>query len=293
MIPIRRSFAGNRTIVAALLLATVSLSIRSTAWSDDRGPAGNAPSSSAADGERDGQDTERANQTPPNSDAAEPRSQYLIGVQCSRADSLLRQHLKLGDRGLVVQDLIPGSPAAASGLNVGDLILSASNTDLRTVHELMNVIQDSEGQAVELSILRSGESLTISVVPEKRSQPGHSSHESAPVRQFHPGIIINRDSRTEDAHQILEQALKAAGMNSTWQLTPHHHAATLPSATHSAMQQEIALLREQIQLLTDRITALEKHRTAEVPSQLPLSSPPEPGEDKKAGEADAATEDTD
>jgi hypothetical protein len=293
MMPIRRLSAGNRTFVAALLIVTASLSSRSTAWSDDRSEAENAAASPAVDSEVDGTDTKSSHQTSPNSDAAEVRPQYVIGVQCSQADSLLRQHLKLGDRGLIVQDLIPNGPAAQSGLTTGDLIVSSGDTDLRTVYELMKVIQESGGRAVELSIIRSGEPMTISVVPQKRSHPEHSSDESAPVRQFHPGIIINRNSRTEDAHQILEQALKAAGMNSEWQLTPHQPAAPLPSGAHSVMQQEIATLREQIRMLMDRITALENNRTAGVPTQQPLSSPSEPGDDKKAGEADAATEDTD
>jgi regulator of sigma E protease len=66
---------------------------------------------------------------------------------------------------VVVGDVHPGMPAAKAGLESGDLILSADGRPVISPLELANVIQRSDGHAVDLLVRRSGKEVHLGVQP--------------------------------------------------------------------------------------------------------------------------------
>ncbi len=74
--------------------------------------------------------------------------------------------------GLLVVGLATGSPAAAAGLIVGDILLALDDQDLVDVADLQQVLTgDRIGTALPARLLRGGEQREISVTPVERPEP--------------------------------------------------------------------------------------------------------------------------
>lgn len=68
------------------------------------------------------------------------------------------------DEGILVNQVMPKSPAEAAGLKTGDLILGVDGKPLKDPRELQRIIAETEiGQAIELTILRDKARRTVKV----------------------------------------------------------------------------------------------------------------------------------
>lgn len=65
----------------------------------------------------------------------------------------------------VVSSVAPGSPADAVGLQAGDLILRAGDTEVLAISDLQEYTRAHLGETILLSVQRDGEMLEIAVVP--------------------------------------------------------------------------------------------------------------------------------
>ena len=103
-------------------------------------------------------------------DTEQPHEErYWIGLSCYPADETLRSQLKLGENeGLVVEALVPEGPAAAAGIETGDVLLKAGETTLGDVPDLAKVIAESGDKPLSLTVIRGGEKKTIEVKPAIR-----------------------------------------------------------------------------------------------------------------------------
>ena len=88
-----------------------------------------------------------------------------LGVQMS--DISLDQAKSLGvfpAKGVIVQTVLPGQPAARAGIQKQDVILSVNDTQVDSPRDVARVIGGFEaGRVVRLSILRKGKSLQLSI----------------------------------------------------------------------------------------------------------------------------------
>ncbi|SLM48787.1 Peptidase M50 [Nitrospira japonica] len=66
-----------------------------------------------------------------------------------------------------VEAMVPGSPAAEAGMQIGDRVTKVNGRDISTRTELFDAVAKSNGQAISLEILRDGRTKAISVVPSK------------------------------------------------------------------------------------------------------------------------------
>ncbi len=64
-----------------------------------------------------------------------------------------------------VGEVIPGSPAEETGLERGDTIVSVDGNDIKTWPELQEAVNNGEGQALDMVVLRDGEQLKFSITP--------------------------------------------------------------------------------------------------------------------------------
>ena len=97
---------------------------------------------------------------------------YWIGIRGrSVASPVLRTHLQLAeDMGVVVEDVVPESPAAKAGLRKHDIILRAGNDAVDNMTVLQGQVQRDGGKTIELKIIRLGKPEKLVVVPELRPQ---------------------------------------------------------------------------------------------------------------------------
>jgi hypothetical protein len=69
-----------------------------------------------------------------------------------------------GRPGVLIQDVIPGGPAHQAGLQGGDRLLSIDGVELRTVHDLMYVLTNSNpGDLASVTYDRAGQEVTVTV----------------------------------------------------------------------------------------------------------------------------------
>jgi S1-C subfamily serine protease len=72
------------------------------------------------------------------------------------------------DRAIEVVEVVPGSPAAAAGLQPEDLLVEASGVELRGVDDLHRLMTEQMiGRPLELTIVRGGEEQRLSITPRE------------------------------------------------------------------------------------------------------------------------------
>ncbi|MGI9085562.1 MAG: S1C family serine protease [Aeromicrobium sp.] len=70
--------------------------------------------------------------------------------------------------GLFVAQLVAGSPAATSGLHLGDLIVAAAGKPVASATELQRfMVEDAIGQPVEITVMRNGALVDVIAVPRE------------------------------------------------------------------------------------------------------------------------------
>ena len=68
------------------------------------------------------------------------------------------------DEGILVNQVMPKSPAEAAGLKAGDLILSVDGKPLKDPRELQRIIAETEiGKSIEFTIMRDKAKRTVKV----------------------------------------------------------------------------------------------------------------------------------
>ena len=88
-------------------------------------------------------------------DSDEPR--FMIGVNCEPVGELLRSHLKLGERGLVVNRVSTDMPASEAGVEKGDILLKVGDKDLKTLDDLVSAVLESKGEALTIQRIHRGD----------------------------------------------------------------------------------------------------------------------------------------
>ncbi len=101
-------------------------------------------------------------------EAKQPK--YWIGLQSRPLDSrVLRTHLQLADDvGLIVENVVPGSPAEKAGLRQDDVLVAVNGEPISDVVALQKAVADGEDKPLELKVLRLAKETTIKVTPEER-----------------------------------------------------------------------------------------------------------------------------
>jgi hypothetical protein len=99
-------------------------------------------------------------------------SEHWLGLECFPVDALLRSHLNLGEgEGLVVEQVVPDSPAAKAELKPHDVIVSAGGKVVKTVADLVQAVGEAKENELTLEIIRAGKPMTMKATPAKRPEP--------------------------------------------------------------------------------------------------------------------------
>jgi serine protease Do len=105
---------------------------------------------------------------------AQPR--LGIGVAPGHVARRLRRAVGLPDAdGLLIREVMEGSPAALAGLAQGDLVVAAEGRPVRTIDDLFDALPAAEGGTVELNVVRGADERTIHVVFGESGRLGEES----------------------------------------------------------------------------------------------------------------------
>lgn len=106
---------------------------------------------------------------PPGGPPHPEHGPYWAGIVVGPLDEEQREELKLDeDEGVVVDRVAPDSPAEEAGIKRNDILLTADDEPLESIRDLMEAVQESEGEPIELKVLRGDEKLTIELKPARR-----------------------------------------------------------------------------------------------------------------------------
>jgi membrane-associated protease RseP (regulator of RpoE activity) len=161
----------------------------------------------------------------------------LLGVQSSPISEAARRRWNLppGDLGAVVDSVVANSPAAASGLRTGDLIVAIDNRRVRDPEDLAQHIQAagvgrkieiayiSAGQIgrveivlIDSSVLNASPNSTISshiptasnypTVPDGPPQPTQAIITAKPITE--PPLILKKTTDDKNRVEMLEQRVR-------------------------------------------------------------------------------------
>jgi 2-alkenal reductase len=84
---------------------------------------------------------------------------------------LVDERGNLLDHGVLVQNVLPGTPAHTAGLRPGDVIIAVNDTTIDEEHPLINVLLDYQpGDTVRLTVLRDGRRLQMQVTLAERPE---------------------------------------------------------------------------------------------------------------------------
>lgn len=64
---------------------------------------------------------------------------------------------------MIVQQITPDSPAAMAGLQIGDHVQSANGTELFSIAQMAEILQENTGSLVNLTVSREGETRTLAI----------------------------------------------------------------------------------------------------------------------------------
>lgn len=124
----------------------------------------------------------------PGEHAAEPASEYYIGVLAQPVDGTLRAQLKLPEgQGLVVAQVLPESPAAKAKLQQHDVLLRAGDKPLAAVTDLVSALEAGKDKKLRLEVIREGKKIEVEVTPVKRP----AGMKLPPMPAAPPGVDLN------------------------------------------------------------------------------------------------------
>jgi serine protease Do len=96
-----------------------------------------------------------------------------LGVGLYTVDAVAVRQLKLSvDKGVLIAEVVAGSPAEKAGLQKGDVVVSIGGQEVETVEELTNVLHASPiGQPLEIKYWRGDAQSTTTVIPIQSPRP--------------------------------------------------------------------------------------------------------------------------
>lgn len=97
---------------------------------------------------------------------------FWIGLEIQNVNRLIAVSLRLPEiRGVVITEIEPGSPAAAAGFEVPDVILAINDKRVNDSRSAQNILRNSDlrvGDVLNFSIIRDGKEINITLTLEKK-----------------------------------------------------------------------------------------------------------------------------
>ena len=135
----------------------------------------------------------------------------FLGVETSQVPSVVSEQLGLAKGfGLVVDYVVPDSPAAAAGVQQNDILKMLNDQILIEPSQLRKLLQTfSEGTDVALTILRKGQEQKITVKLTKKEVPQRHSSNPGDKHEWHWDFddVGDLGERMEDLKQQLHEQL--------------------------------------------------------------------------------------
>jgi membrane-associated protease RseP (regulator of RpoE activity) len=109
-------------------------------------------------------------------------AEYWLGIGCRPVPPALRAHLNLPEKqGLLVEAVVPDSPAAKAGIVQHDVLLRAGDKPLAEPRDLVRAIEASKQAKLKLDLIHGGKPKSVEATPAKRPEEARRHAGAAPV----------------------------------------------------------------------------------------------------------------
>jgi hypothetical protein len=127
---------------------------------------------------------------------------FRLGLQLAPVSPALNDQLDLKGEGLVIEHVAPDGPADKAGIKRHDILMAVGDKPIKSIPDLLEAENASEGKEMSLKLLRGGKPVTVAVTPAK--------HEGGDVhfRKSIPGVGA---VDTEEIEELIKEKLKQAG----------------------------------------------------------------------------------
>jgi serine protease Do len=92
-----------------------------------------------------------------------PNATPFAGARIAQLNAGLANVLNVSEEGVLIVDVAPNTPALASGLEPGDIILRANNVAVPTAADLVRAVHAAPDHTVQLDVLRKGKPQKITL----------------------------------------------------------------------------------------------------------------------------------
>lgn len=120
---------------------------------------------------------------------------WLVGLVVSPLGPALRAHFDLPEgRGVIVESVMRGSPAAEAGIKTNDLIVTADGRRVASLEDLRAAVEKAgkEGKAMKLDIIQRGKRSVVEVKPRGPEAPAQQAERRDPGPAMRPMMEIQR-----------------------------------------------------------------------------------------------------
>jgi hypothetical protein len=187
---------------------------------------------------------------------------YYIGVGVESIDDALRSHLGLPEsKGLLANQIVPGSPAEKVGVKTHDILLDLGDKPLDSTETLIAQVQAAKGKATVLKLLRAGKPLSITITPEPRKQEPDPHHNLDRLYGVHyrlnrtrPDVLLQNQVHNPDLSQMgAWQQYHPEGALRDWIATSQSGAHDPVAARLQTLDTELKALRKAVEEIRDTL----------------------------------------
>jgi regulator of sigma E protease len=127
---------------------------------------------------------------------------------------------------VVVEDVMPGDPAAKAGLQVGDGIVAINGQNVHGVQSMVAVLDETGSKAVTLQIARNGRNINLTVQPFWAEFSGETPGYRLGIGAALPPFRVEQSPLPKAVHQSVEFNLRNSGyiLDILGRLFSHHGA---------------------------------------------------------------------
>lgn len=155
------------------------------------------------------------------------QGQFWIGAFCEPLEGALQAQLAR-DSGLVVESVRPDSPASKAGIAAHDVLLTFGGDQLRSVEQLVELVEKHGGKEVDVLLLRGGKEKHVYLKPAER-----------PKDQLHDVELIEKQMKDKLAQLRRHQAVTMSLVRPGVVLPPGHASSSdLPKGMSIRIEKE-------------------------------------------------------
>ncbi len=98
-------------------------------------------------------------------------SDYWLGIECYLVPPALRAQLDLPEhQGLLVENVMPDSPAAKAGVKPFDILMKVGDKPIKEPGELIRAVDASKDKEMAVELLRGGKTVKVKAKPTRRPE---------------------------------------------------------------------------------------------------------------------------